>query len=57
MSVPRPTLLLTGGCSCGAIRHEVVSFPPLLYTCNCTDCQIASGGFRRSDDGLARDVA
>ncbi len=38
-----PVLPLTGGCSCGAIRYEVTSFPLLLYTCNCTDCQTASG--------------
>ena len=43
MSVTRPTLPLTGGCSCGAIRYEITSFPLLLYTCNCTDCQTASG--------------
>jgi hypothetical protein len=36
-------LPLTGGCSCGAIRYEVTSFPLLLYTCHCTDCQTASG--------------
>jgi hypothetical protein len=29
-----PTLPLTGGCSCGAIRYEIASFPLLLYTCN-----------------------
>jgi hypothetical protein len=34
---------MTGGCSCGAIRYEISSFPLLLYTCNCTDCQTASG--------------
>jgi hypothetical protein len=34
---------MTGGCSCRAIRYEVTSFPLLLYTCNCTDCQTASG--------------
>jgi hypothetical protein len=38
-----PTLPMTGGCSCGAIRYEITSFPFLLYTCNCTDCQTASG--------------
>ena len=43
MSVKRPTLPLTGGCSCGAIRYEITSFPLLLYTCNCTDCQTTSG--------------
>lgn len=39
----RPVLPLTGGCSCGAIRYQISSFPLLLYTCNCTDCQTASG--------------
>lgn len=39
----RPSLPLTGGCSCGAIRYEVAAFPLLLYACNCTDCQTASG--------------
>jgi hypothetical protein len=32
-----------GGCSCGAIRYRITSFPLLLYTCSCTDCQRASG--------------
>jgi hypothetical protein len=41
--VAQPVLPLTGGCSCGAIRYEVTSFPLLLYTCHCTDCQTASG--------------
>jgi hypothetical protein len=43
MSADRPSLPLTGGCSCGAIRYEITSFPLLLYTCNCTNCQTASG--------------
>jgi hypothetical protein len=43
MSARRPTLPLTGGCSCRAIRYEITSFPLLLYTCNCTSCQAASG--------------
>src|ERR1700710_2799906 len=43
MSLNRPTLPLTGGCSCGVIRYEIASFPLLLYTCNCTDCQTRSG--------------
>ena len=43
MNAPKPSLPLTGGCSCGAIRYEVASFPLLLYTCNCTDCQRISG--------------
>jgi len=43
MNPKRPTFPLTGGCSCGAIRYEIASFPLLLYTCNCTDCQTTSG--------------
>ena len=42
MRSTRPSLPMTGGCSCGAIRYEIASFPLLLYTCNCTDCQTAS---------------
>ena len=43
MSVKPPSLPLTGGCPCGGIRYEVTSFPLLLYTCNCTNCQRTSG--------------
>ena len=43
MGVRRPVLPMNGGCSCGAIRYEIASFPLLLYACNCTDCQTASG--------------
>src|SRR4051812_38358044 len=43
MPAKRPTLPMTGGCSCGAVRYEIVSFPLLVYTCNCTDCQTRSG--------------
>jgi hypothetical protein len=43
MSANRPSLPMTGGCPCGAIRYEITSFPLLLYTCNCTNCQRASG--------------
>jgi hypothetical protein len=34
---------MAGGCACGAIRYEITSFPLLLYSCNCTNCQTASG--------------
>jgi hypothetical protein len=34
---------MAGGCCCGAIRYEITSFPLLLYSCNCTNCQSASG--------------
>lgn len=43
MQSKRPELPITGGCQCGAIRYEIASFPLLLYTCNCTDCQRQSG--------------
>jgi hypothetical protein len=43
MAATKPSLPLTGGCSCGAIRYELTSFPLSLYTCNCTDCQTGSG--------------
>jgi hypothetical protein len=34
---------MTGGCACGAIRYEITSFPLLLYSCHCNDCQTISG--------------
>ncbi len=43
MSANKPSLPMSGGCSCGSIRYEITAFPLLLYTCNCTDCQAASG--------------
>jgi hypothetical protein len=43
MSVTKPSLPMTGGCSCGWVRYEITSFPLLLYACNCTDCQRISG--------------
>ncbi len=43
MSTTRPVLPMTGGCACGAIRYEITSFPLLLYSCHCTDCQTISG--------------
>jgi len=43
MSAKRPALPLTGGCICGSVRYEIASFPLLLYTCNCTNCQKQSG--------------
>jgi hypothetical protein len=43
MMTSRPSLPMTGGCSCGVIRYEITIFPLLLYACNCTNCQTASG--------------
>lgn len=39
----RPTLPLTGGCFCGAIRYEITAFPLLVYACHCTQCQRQTG--------------
>jgi hypothetical protein len=39
----RPTLPLTGGCPCGAIRYEIEVYPLLLYACHCTNCQRQTG--------------
>src|SRR5271170_5358260 len=52
----RPALPMTGGCPCGAIRYEIASFPLLLYSCNCTNCQRASGSaFALNMPVLSRD--
>jgi hypothetical protein len=42
-AIKRPSLPLSGGCPCGAIRYEVSATPLLLYACHCTDCQRQSG--------------
>jgi hypothetical protein len=56
MSPMRAALPMTGGCPCGAIRYQITSFPLLLYTCNCTDCQRQSGSaFALNMPVLARD--
>src|SRR4030088_1087056 len=56
MDLARPALPMIGGCPCGAIRYEVGSFPLLLYTCNCTDCQRQSGSaFALNMPVLSRD--
>jgi Uncharacterized conserved protein len=47
---------MTGGCPCGKIRYKIASFPLLLYTCNCTNCQRASGSaFALNMPVLAKD--
>lgn len=53
---PRPALPMTGGCSCGAIRYAIASFPLLLYSCNCNNCQRATGSaFALNMPVLAKD--
>ena len=38
-----PTLPLTGGCCCGAIRYEVRALPYAVTVCHCRDCQRLTG--------------
>jgi hypothetical protein len=35
--------MITGGCSCGAVRYEVQGTPLYAVHCHCRDCQRASG--------------
>ena len=37
------TVLLPGGCACGAVRYECSAEPALSLNCHCRDCQLASG--------------
>ena len=37
------TVLLTGGCACGAIRYECPADPLLMWRCHCHACQRATG--------------
>jgi hypothetical protein len=38
-----PSLPLTGGCGCGAVRYEVSERPAGAAYCHCTRCQRRSG--------------
>lgn len=38
--------MITGGCTCGAIRYEYSEGPILSYKCHCNDCQqYSSAGY------------
>ena len=39
-----PSMTLTGGCNCGAIRFEVTGEILGAVTCHCTRCQRRTGG-------------
>ena len=34
-----PEFPVYGGCACGAVRYKLMTAPPFVYTCHCTDCQ------------------
>jgi hypothetical protein len=34
---------LRGGCSCGAVRYELLAAPMRVHCCHCTDCQRHTG--------------
>ena len=44
MNEAAPTLPLTGGCMCGAVRYEVDAAPEVAGYCHCTRCQRRTGG-------------
>lgn len=37
-------MVLTGGCSCGAIRYKLIERPLIVHACHCRDCQRVTGG-------------
>jgi hypothetical protein len=41
--VPAPTLPLTGGCGCGAVRFEIMQPLGQAVYCHCTRCQRRTG--------------
>jgi len=50
-----PTLPLTGGCFCGALRYRI-SVPPLcVYNCHCKNCQRIGGGACATNLVVARE--
>jgi hypothetical protein len=59
-----PTLPLTGGCPCAAVRFAVHAMPLLVFACHCTECQRWSGSafalsmpVKRNSFALARGTA
>lgn len=37
------SIVLSGGCACGAIRYECETRPAVMLNCHCRDCQRSSG--------------
>jgi hypothetical protein len=38
------TVMLTGGCQCGAVRYALTAMPEGAHFCHCRMCQKAVGG-------------
>ncbi|HVU34817.1 MAG TPA: GFA family protein [Opitutaceae bacterium] len=38
------SIIITGGCSCGAVRYEATAAPLVMLKCHCRDCQRVTGG-------------
>lgn len=50
-----PTLPLTGGCLCGALRYRISAPPLFVYNCHCTNCQRTGGGAFATNLVVARE--
>lgn len=37
--ISMPSLPLTGGCQCSAVRYKITAKSQTLYACHCTECQ------------------
>jgi hypothetical protein len=44
----------TGGCTCGAVRYEIMAEPVRNFQCQCRDCQKDTGGGHASVAVFAR---
>src|SRR5512146_763095 len=42
-STKRTKKRLTGGCSCGQVRYQLLDKPMRVHCCHCTDCQRHTG--------------
>ena len=51
-----PTLPLTGGCHCGALRYQITAAPLMIYNCHCSNCQKIGGGAFGTNVTTARDT-
>jgi hypothetical protein len=51
--VPEPSLPLTGGCGCGAVRFEISAPLGVALYCHCTRCQRRTGAAAGASARLA----